>query len=360
MLISLRKYLENRPEQMSGALLRMVHLLLEAVEVHAVRGESADYEKFREDIARVRESLAATPEASEVLVLAGKIVKSVEEYNSRTGKVVEQQRVELQAVIAMLTKAMGAIAAGSQTTVGRLEEIERELETATQLEDFQAAKVRMAECLQGLRTEIGRQKVESTRRVTELRAAIEKSSDPDASWTKGEAPRTDPITGLLERPAAEAALAAAVKQGQPVYAVVFVLERLDLVNSRFGREAGDQVLAFFHEHVARSLTQPDRLFRWTGPALMAVVERDAPVHRVREEMSRIVSRRLSKTVVIADRSVLLAAPSNWMVFAAHEVRPLQQLLRNIDSFVEGNICAADAPSRSSSNAGPQLVGQRVR
>jgi GGDEF domain-containing protein len=359
MFISLRKYLENRPEQMMGALHRMVRLLLEAIDVHAIRGDSADYEKFRKDVASILESLAATPTACEVLVLAGKTVKSLEEYNSRTGKVVEQQRAELQATIAMLTKAMAAVAAGSQTTVGRLEEIERELETASQLEDFQSAKARMAECLHGLRAEIGRQKIESTHQVTELRAVIEKSSDPGASWTKGEVARTDPITGLLERPAAEAALAAAVKQGQAVYAAVFVLERLDLVNSRFGREVGDQVLAFFHEHVARSLTERDRLFRWTGPALIVVVERDVPMHKVREEMSRIVSSRLSKSVMIAGRPVLLAVPSNWMVFAAHEVRRLQQLLQNIDAFVEGNSRGAATPSGSSSKAGPKLVGQRV-
>lgn len=359
MFISLRKYLENRPEQVTGALLRMVRLLLEAIEVHAIRSDSADYEKFREDVASVRESLATTLAPSEILVLAGKTVKSLEEYNRRTGKVGEQQCAELQAMIAMLTKAMAAIATGGQTAVGRLQEIERELETATQLEDFQTAKTRMAECLHGLRAEIGRQKVESTHQVAELRAVIEKSSNPTASWTNPEV-RIDPITGLPERHAAEAALAAAVKQGQPVYAAVFVLERLDLVNSRFGREVGDQVLSFFHEHVAQSLTEPVRLFRWTGPALIAVIERDGPLQRVREEMGRILAHKLSKTVLIANRSVLLAVPSNWTVFAAHEVRPLQQLLRDIDSFVEGNSCTAGTPSRSSSNPGPQLVGQRVR
>jgi GGDEF domain-containing protein len=343
MLISLRKYLENRPEQVTDALLRAILLLLEAIDCHAISGDSAGYARFRQDIASVRERLAGTPPAYEILVLAGKTAKSLEEYNDRTGKLVGQQRAELQAMVAMLTNAMGAVAAGSQTAIARLLEIEDELQGTTQLEDLQTARIRMSECLHGLHAEIGRQKLESTQQLTRLKVAIARSKDAAAFGTSLES-RADPITGLPERPAAEAALADAVKTGNPVYAVLFVVERLDLINSRFGREVGDQVLSFLREHIAQSLSKPVRLFRWTGPALIAIVERDVAAPALSNELSRILPRKLSKTVMVANRSVLLALPSNWMVFAAHEVHPFQQLLRDIDSFVQANSCPTSAPA----------------
>jgi len=178
--------------------------------------------------------------------------------------------------------------------------------------------------------------------LTRLKAAIAGSKDSAASRT-APGSRADPITGLPERPAAEAALVAAVKTGNPVYAVLFVLERLDLINSRFGREVGDQVLSFLREHIAQSLSKPVRLFRWTGPALIAIVEREVDAQALREELNRILPLKLSKTVMVSNRPVLLAVSSNWMLFAAHEVRPFQQLLRDIDSFVQANSCPAGAP-----------------
>lgn len=333
MFISLRKYLESRPDQLANSLLRMVHLLLDTVEAHSVKGEAADYERLRLDIRSVKESFASAPAPSEVLVLAGKTVRALEEYNGRTSKFLQRQCVELQSMIAMLTKAMTVIASDSRNSVSRLQDIERQLQSASLLEDFQAAKIRMSECLDGLRTEIAHQRTQSTHRVTEMQTVIEESRERTAARTNREA-RNDPLTGLPERPAAEAALSAALKQGGRVFAAVFAIERLDLINARFGHEVGDQVLLFFGEHVAQALKGSDRFFRWTGPAFLALMERSEPVHKVREEISRVILRRLSKTVKIANRSVLLPVPTNWVVFDAQELRPLQRLVHSIDSFVD--------------------------
>jgi diguanylate cyclase (GGDEF)-like protein len=338
-VISLRKYLDSRPDQAGKALLCMIRLLLETIEAHAVKAEAADHEEFRAGIRGVQESLGESTPPAEILVLAGRTVKTIEEYNSRATKFVQRQCVELQAMIAMLTKTMTEVASGSQRSVLRLHEIERELQSASLIEDFQTVKIRMAECLEGLRGEIGRQHEESTHRVIELRSVLDASHARTAARANQEA-RVDPLTGLPERPAAEAALAAAAKSEQPAFAVLFVVERLDLINARFGHQVGDQVLLFFKEHVEQALAGSDRLFRWTGPALLAIIERDEPIAKIREEMNRVVSKRLSKSVSVANRSVLLPIPSNWVVFAIHEVRPHQQLLRNIDAFVGG-----DAESR---------------
>jgi GGDEF domain-containing protein len=44
--------------------------------------------------------------------------------------------------------------------------------------------------------------------------------------------REDPATGLPERTAAEAAIIEAAAQNRPVYAAMFVIDRLDLINAR--------------------------------------------------------------------------------------------------------------------------------
>jgi len=254
----------------------MVRLLVQGIELHAVKGDAVDYDKFRSDMRQVQESLAERPVPSEVLVMAGAVVKAMEEYNHRTSRFIHVQCGELQAMVAMLTKTMTALASGSETSVARLHSIEKQLHKATMIEDFQTARLRLAECLEGLRSEIVRQREESARTVAEMKTNLAKSQERLASSpVRGESERrADPVTGLAQRPDAEAALVEAAQENRRLYAVIFVIERLELINSRFGYAAGDQILVLFSQHLSQNLSRRDQLFRWSGPALLALLERD--------------------------------------------------------------------------------------
>jgi GGDEF domain-containing protein len=333
-MISIRKYLDRRSDHVAASLLRTTHLLLEAIERHAVKPDAEDYERFRSDWRKILDGIREDSPAQEVLVLAGQAVKTLEEYNTRATKRMRGQCEDLQNMVAMLTKTMAAIASGSQGTILRLQEIEGGLQKASMLEDFHTAKIRMSECLGVLRSEIVRHRSESAKQVSEMSSVVQRLRTRPA-FTPEELARVDPLTSLPERAAAETALAAAVKASRPVYAAVFSTDRLDLINARFGRAVGDDVLLFFCRHVAQGLTKGDRLFRWTGPAILAVLDRDEPLAAVREAMNRLFSKRLTTTVTVENRSVMLAVPAKWMVFAAQEVRSLPNLTKSIDAFVHG-------------------------
>lgn len=337
MFISIKKYLDSRPEQVAAALLRMVQLLLQGIEMHAVKGDAADYEKFRKDIQQVQESFGDKPAASDVLVAAGTVVKAMEEYNQRTSRFIHVQCAELQTMVSMLTKTMTTLSTGSEASATRLQTIERQLHKATMIEDFQTARLRLSECLDTLRGEITRQREESTRAVSDMRTDLEKSRKRLAPMTAASASsrREDLITGLPEREAAEAAIVEAVAQNRPLYAVMFVIDRLDLINARFGYGAGDQVLLVYTQHVAQGLSRQDKLFRWRGPALLAVLERSSSPKQVREEIMRIVAQRLEKTIQVGNRSVLLPIGARWAIFAVSEYRPVQLLFQQLDLFVQG-------------------------
>ncbi len=124
-----------------------------------------------------------------------------------------------------------------------------------------------------------------------------------------------------------------VTEGRKTFAVIFVIERLDLINARFGHAVGDQMLLFYCQHLAQSFSSADKLFRWSGPSVLAVLERDAALGNVRDEVTRIASKRLSKTVQVGARAVLLPVAAHWTVFSALDIRPLPMLIHNIDTFL---------------------------
>ena len=334
-MISIRKFLDSRPEQAAAAFLRTVQLLLEGIERSAVKMDAADYESFQRDWRSIADRLKEDTPASDILVLAGEALKALENHNGGATRQMRAQCDDLQNMVGMLTKAMAAVTAGSQSSIARLQEIEGTLQKASQLEDFHTAKIRMSECLDVLSKEIVRHRTESARQVSDMSSAMQglRTARPDRSPEA--IARHDPLTGLVERAGAEAALAEAAKGATPAFAAVFVTDRLDLINARFGRSAGDNVLVFFCQHIAQALKQSDRLFRWTGPGVVAVLQRGTALPTVREEMNGLFAKRLTMNITVENRSVLLAVPAKWTVLAVQEHRPLPRLIQRIDAFVHG-------------------------
>jgi len=337
MFISIKRFLDRRPDQLVGALLQTVQLLLRGIETHAVKGDAAGHQKFKQDIQKIREGLGEQPAASEVLVLADGVAKVMEEYSNRTSKFIHAQCAELQAMVGMLTKTMTTVASGGEGSITRLQVIEKQLHKASMIEDFQTAKLRMAECLETLRGEIVHQREESARVVANLRSEIEKSQERLAARPSR---RTDSVSLVPERSEAEAALMAAAKENRRVFAAIFVVERVSLVNSRFGRAVGDQLLHFFAQYLVQNFSAADKLFRWTGPSFLLLMERRESNEKVRAEIMRVTSQRLTTTIQVGARSVLLPVAANWDMFPVLEIRPVQLLFQQLDSFVQGGAGAS--------------------
>lgn len=331
-MISILKYLYGpRPDDLSGALMRMAHLLLEAIRLHAVEGDRVDYEKLQADMQNLERSLGEQPSAAEVLVITGAAIQAMEDYNIRTTRFVRAHGLELQQMVAMLTDTIAKISAGSERSVSNLQNIEKQLERASILEDVRLLKGRLSECLQSLREESARQKEESARGANELRQELERALERRAAI--GARHPKDEVTGLPGRHEAEQCLAAALKGDGHTFAAVFVLDRIQLINQRFGYAVGNRILMFFTRYLARGLSPNDRQFRWSGPAILVVLERHGSLDTVRMELARIISARLEKTVQVGNRSVMLHVTATWTVFSVAETASLEGMARKIDAFV---------------------------
>jgi GGDEF domain-containing protein len=90
------------------------------------------------------------------------------------------------------------------------------------------------------------------------------------------------------------------------YAAVFYLHRMALINARFGEAIGNQVLLFCSQHLATTVTRAnDSLFRWSGPAFVAILERQESEMAVSVEVQRLISAPISRFFETSTRSVYL-------------------------------------------------------
>ena len=99
----------------------------------------------------------------------------------------------------------------------------------------------------------------------------------------------DQVSGLPSPQKAESEITARVGADSAYYAAVFVVDRVESVNLRHGCAAGDRLLQAFGRNLATKLTSEDQVFRWRGPAFVALLKRNDPADGVRAEVAGFVS-----------------------------------------------------------------------
>jgi diguanylate cyclase (GGDEF)-like protein len=328
LVISIKRYLSNNDAV--PALLQVVRLLVQGIGEHAVFADAGESSVFRDRIKGVVQSLGDDSDPEELLKKATTVIGALEEHNLRASRHWGLQAIELQHMVQMLTSTVRTISASSDVNGARLGEIEQQVTTASQIDDVRMIKTRLSECLAEIRKESERQRQETSDTIVQLNQGLEQVRTHSVGV---EQQANDAITGLRRRQEAEGALTRSSQGTAQTYAAVMVVDRLQALNVRFGREVGDAVLAAFARMVQGNLKESDQLFRWSGPALLAIVPRTSSIERVRIEIGTIAETRLEHNIETPSRSIMLPISARWSVFPMMAAPRL--MFQKIDAFAAG-------------------------
>jgi GGDEF domain-containing protein len=298
-------------------------LVLRAVTEHAVVCDAADAGEFRQRVRQVMAQLEGDAEPSQVLIAAGGLAQSLASYNQRV-----QQRIDGVAgggspMISLLLDHLDQIY-GDQDCI----ELRRRMREAASLPDGAAAQ--LGDCLDQLVQHAAMKKQQARELLDRLQDRItilERSSaaqPPAASAPEG---------GLSPRAEAEAAIRVALDAGTRCFIAVFYLHRMATTNARFGETVGNQVILFVRQHIASQVIKAnDRLFRWSGPSFVALLERDESLQEVCGEVRRAAATPLSQLFETSTRSVYLPIKISGSAFAA-EHRAYAEVQNQVETFL---------------------------
>jgi GGDEF domain-containing protein len=327
-MVSIKRHLDQNETE--ATFRRVIALLLNGISTHAVQEDRSEYEAFQSTMQRIQEAAGADLAPDALLVVAGSAVQALEDYSQRTTRLIRKQGVELQNIISMLTRTVISIGSGSERSVGRLQEIGHQLASAVELEDVQQLKVKLGGCLDNVKEEWERQKAENSDIVTSLQKEIAQSLE--RAGPLGQAQDIDKVTGLSGHDTAESTFQDLVKKPGKRYIVTAVVNRMQPINARFGHEVGDQVLRTFKDFFLKQIRPEDRLFRWSGPALIGVLERSESLEAVRTEVRRMLDKPIdNKMFVVGGRQVLIPVSAAWSVFML--IPPATIASKQIQSFI---------------------------
>ncbi len=332
-MVSLKRYLTGEradPAALTAALLRFVQLTFQGIELNAVEGDKFEYQTFRDEIHSLAARLDAGADPGQLLVLAGEFNKCVEAYHRSVNRFIRLQSHEYFTIVSMLTHIVGDVSGATETSVARLHTIEHKLEQAAGSDDIRAARAQLAECLEGIRNERTRQVAAASDIKRNLELAVEQSAT--RLRESAAEPDVDSCTGLPTRRSAEAAIAECMGTSRHVYAVLFVLDRLQSINLRYGYGVGDQMLVRVCADLDRQLGTAAPRFRWGGPAILFLLDRPDPFPAVQSAMRRIVSRRMEESFAIDQRFISLTVTYSSAIVPLFQGVPAREIHSNLDQF----------------------------
>jgi len=323
----------------------MVALFVKKIGESAVAVDPHERESFRNEMTALHEALTPQLPMENMLIVTGSATQALETYNKRVMRTIGKQGDDLQAILTLLQEHLGKMAGASGSSVESLGKIAEEMEGFQGFEDLQPLKLHLTQCLAGLRAEIEREKSASKELIERLQVDIEGFRDSDRARLQGNQaglqsgpfrPDTGPARALSDRgPERQeeclAAIQAAIDKGTRHYAAVMVVNRVEPINARFGTAAGDLMLSRFREMMEVRIVAPDRLFRWKGPAMVAILERPQPLPVIRLLVKRLVDIRTEETFQFGERSVMVPISAAWSVFPLEATPPATQ--KHIHAFI---------------------------
>jgi hypothetical protein len=230
-MVSIKDYLNRNDSQ--STLRDVVSSLVEKMGSSAIAVDQLEYAAFVADIERLRESLSASMSPETVTVVAGSATQALERYNGGVTRLVHKQGREMQSIIKMMAETVVHVGGENTRSVQRLQEIGDEFERAGAINDLQALRGHLSECLRGFREEALRQKEQADTLIAGLRKQIEgtpvlAAETPDS---------VDPATGLPGKGACLKAMQDPVSVGKRRYVVTMSVNRIQSINARFGHGA---------------------------------------------------------------------------------------------------------------------------
>lgn len=284
------------------------------------------HEQFRRTLQGFAESLHGTEDPHVILNTAADSVAAIEDYNREAQRVFGEHSVELRCMIEMLSRTLVGLAQAGGHSVDALQRIRNQIETASRLDDIRLLRARLSESLKALshETELQRQ------RTAKIANHAEQAAGMAAGQTVGE---VDRISGLLGLKHAAESIAAHLGATSTFYAAVFLLERVDALNLRYGFDAGDKLLQAFSQLLVSSLSPRDEIYRWRGPAFVALLDRPVPIEGVRAELARFVPINVAQNVDLNGKSLQLKMSCAWAVLPLAQFELPEQPRDQIDRFI---------------------------
>ena len=300
-------------------------LLVEGIAKSALAYDREEYSQFRSSLKELAETLERSQDADELVAVAESVSEVLQSYNRGAQRVQAAQTVELRCMIEMLSQTLVSLADAGGQSVETLQAIRNQVESARQLDDIRILRARLGDSLKAISDEARRQRDRNAEMVQKAKNAALIASG------HGESPDVDRVSGLPATQKAKGQIAARMGPSSPYYVAVFVVERVESINLRFGYAAGDQLLQAFGSFLMSKLEMTDDVFRWRGPTFVVLLGRRQIA--LIPLLPRFASVQQEYAMELDGRTIKLPLSCAWTLVQLSTCQIPEHAWQQIDRFV---------------------------
>jgi hypothetical protein len=330
-MISIRKYLnssrkdEGGPEPqllLSENLCKFSAAILDSIHQFVLTDDAG--KARRSQILQLRDSLRADWNAEEAAQAASQVSSILSVNQSSAKRAGVEQLLEAQHILAMLNQALVVLAEGSDRGVSRLATIQESLQRVSIMRDMSQMKASLAETVDFIRTEAAQARETATQELGKF--------ETEVSTARGFFGGTR--LELAGRPEGVAEIADSMKHledGEALYLVAYLCDRLNAVTQRYGPDVAEELVCRLIKERLKPVIPGNTMFRWTASSLVAVFSRPRDAEKVRKEVADLNKTPLVHKIVLSGRTAVLTISPSHMVAEGSGSAP-DLLVEQVDRF----------------------------
>jgi diguanylate cyclase (GGDEF)-like protein len=283
-VISLKKFIESKPEESLKTMCESYRTTLTAVGVSATQICPHIGEDFHRDLANLRDQL--TPDAArESVAETGKHVEEeVRKWGESASQYFQQTAHDVKEIMLIVAESALAVGERDKRYARQFGEFAGQLAAIGNLEDLGKIRLSLGKSAHSLKTCVEQMVQDGEQSISRLRAEL---SVYQSRLDEVERVATqDPVTGVANRYKAERQIQLRLECSRAISIAIFDLDNFKQVNDAHGHPAGDALLRQFATELRAFFRPTDLVSRWGGDEFLVIVDCGAEDVRDRIEPVR--------------------------------------------------------------------------
>jgi diguanylate cyclase (GGDEF)-like protein len=282
-LISLKKYIESRPEESLKAMCQSYRDSLTAIGTSATQICPHIGEDVRDSLLNLRDQLS--PEANPGAVAAtGKLVEGeLRKWGESASEYLQQTAHDVKEIMLIVAETTQAAGDRNQKYARQFSEFAGQLASIGKLEDLTKVRQSLEKSARQLKSCVEKMVQDGEQSDSRLRAEL---STYQSRLDELERVAThDPVTGVANRYKAERQIQLRIQSARNLSIAIFDLDDFKRTNDLHGHPAGDALLRQFAAELRSFFRPADIVSRWGGDEFLVVV--DCAAEEVRDRIEPV-------------------------------------------------------------------------
>jgi diguanylate cyclase (GGDEF)-like protein len=269
-MISLKKYIESKPEEAAKALCESYRASLDAMGVSATQICPLLGEDFQRDLVTLRDQLSPQAAPDVVSETGKQVQQELKKFGEAASGYFEQTASNVKEIMGIVAETARAVGERDKRYAGQFGDFAGQLSAIGNLDDLAKVRQSLGRSAQQLRSCVEKMVLDGEQSISRLRAEL---SVYQSRLDEVERMATqDPVTGVANRYKAERQLQLRMERLQSFSIVIFDLDNFKETNDLHGHTAGDALLKQFAVELRSFFRITDLVSRWGGDEFLVIVD----------------------------------------------------------------------------------------